>query len=72
MLAMQYTGDGEAERGMNPPKQYRAEYAAGAGHRRRQRRRQPAVSDLDVSGGCAWHPAPRANRRRGADAERRS
>ncbi len=30
MLAMQYTGDGEAERGMNPPKQYRAEYAAPA------------------------------------------
>ena len=26
-LAVQYTGDGEAERGMNPPKLYRARYA---------------------------------------------
>ena len=30
-LAVQYTGDGQAERGMNPPKLYAAKYEAPAG-----------------------------------------
>lgn len=31
-LAVQYVGDGEAKRGFNPPKLYRAEYAPPARH----------------------------------------
>ena len=42
MLAMQYTGDGEAERGMNPPITVTAEYAA----RRQRHRRRHAVAIL--------------------------